>query len=133
MTIPQSFPRRTVSTALAEHAPAFSGPEDIVPSAPHWKWRQGSLFLCAGAQLITISALNGSVPVPVVWASLLLAIAPLPLAVLTAFGPVSVARIAAPLGVVVIVAGIAGSVTHAGWVFVPVLLLLLVTTLRLWR
>jgi hypothetical protein len=122
MTIPQR------STSSAFH------PEDaVVPSAPYWKWRQASLFLCVGAQLITISALNGSVPVPVTWASLLLAIAPIPLAVLTAFGPVSVAKITAPLAVVILVAGIAGSITHAGWVFVPALLVLVVTTLRLWR
>jgi hypothetical protein len=35
--------------------------------------------------------------------------------------------------VVILVAGIAGSITHAGWVFVPALVVLVVTTLRLWR
>jgi hypothetical protein len=44
-----------------------------------------------------------------------------------------VARLAAPLTVAVLVAGIAGQVTHTGLFFVPALVVMAVATLRLWR
>src|SRR5580698_10978932 len=58
-----------------------------VPAPRSWSWRRTALLLAGAAQLITISALLGSDPVPVTWASLLLAIAPAPLAAAAAFAP----------------------------------------------
>jgi hypothetical protein len=127
MAIPESFPRQLPHLAVTPSA--YDG--GVQPPQPLWRWRQGALYLCVGAQLITISALLGSVPVPATWASLLLAVAPIPLAALTAFTPVRLARMLAPLTALVLVVGIAGSITHAGWVFVPALVLLVVVTLRL--
>lgn len=67
------------------------------------------------------------------WAALLLAIAPAPLSALTAFAPAPIARLAAPLTAVVLVAGIAGQVTHTGLFFVPALAVMAVAALILWR
>jgi len=39
-----------------------------------WPWRRTALLLAGAAQLITISALPGADPIPVTWASLLLAV-----------------------------------------------------------
>ena len=58
-----------------------------VPAPPSWAWRRAALFLAGAAQLITISALNSADPLAVTWASLLLAIAPAPLAAAAAFAP----------------------------------------------
>jgi len=69
----------------------------------------------------------------VTWAALLLAIAPAPLSALTAFAPAPIARLAAPLTAVVLVAGIAGQVTHTGLFFVPALAAMAVAALILWR
>lgn len=66
------------------------------------------------------------------WAALLLAIAPAPLAALAAFAPARVARLAAPLTVAVLVAGIAGQVTRTGLFFVPALVVMAVAALMLW-
>jgi hypothetical protein len=141
MTIPESFPRRlprlvstppVVAESVVEASTsAYDG--SVESTRPHWKWRDAALFLCVGAQLATISALLGSVPVPATWASLLLAIAPIPLAVLTAYSPVRFAKVLAPLTAVVLVIGIVGSITHAGWVFVPALVVLVMTAMRLGR
>jgi hypothetical protein len=136
MAIPESFPRRlprfvVTPSAIGGESSAYDG--SVQSPFPDWKWRQGALFLCVGAQLITISALLGSVPVPATWASLLLAIAPIPLAVVTAFTPVRLARTLAPLTALVLLVGIAGSIAHTGWVFVPAFVLLVVITFRLRR
>jgi hypothetical protein len=79
MTIPDPFPRRMSRPAVAA-APA-SGPAAgsadtpaVVAAPPSWRWRR---------------------------AALLLAVAPAPLA---AFGPARIARVAAPLAAVVLVA-----------------------------
>ena len=98
-----------------------------------WPWRRAALLLAVAAQLITIAALESADPVPATWAALLLAIAPGPLAALAAFAPPPVARIAAPLTVVVLVAGIAGLVTHTGLFFVPALVAMVVAAVTLWR
>jgi hypothetical protein len=140
MAIPESSPRRlprlvvtppTVTPEPIEYTSAYDG--GVESAQPHWKWRQAVLFLCVGAQLITISALLGSVPVPETWASVLLAVAPIPLAVPVAFGPTRVARMMVPLLAIALIAGLAGSITHAGWVFVPALVVLAMTAARLWR
>jgi hypothetical protein len=66
-------------------------------------------------------------------AALLLAVAPAPLSALTAFATAPIARLAAPLTVVVLVAGIAGQVKHTGLFFVPALAAMAVAALILWR
>jgi hypothetical protein len=85
------------------------------------------------AQLITISALVGVDPPPVTWAALLLAIAPAPLAGAAAYAPAPVNRLAAVVGVLVLAAGIAGSITHIGLLFLPALVVLIVGAVKLWR
>ena len=54
---------------------------------------------------------GGRGPVPVTWTAVLLAVAPVPLALITAFAPAPVARLAAPLAVAVLVTGMIGQVT----------------------
>jgi hypothetical protein len=79
------------------------------------------------------SALEGADPPPATWAAVLLAVAPAPVAALAAFAPAWFGRLAAVLGVVVLVAGIAGAVTHTGLFFVPALAVMIVAAVRLWR
>jgi hypothetical protein len=69
----------------------------------------------------------------VTWAALLLAIAPAPLAAVAAFAPAPVGRLAAVVGVLVLVAGIAGSIVHTGLFFVPALVVLAVGGVKLRR
>jgi hypothetical protein len=87
---------------------------ELRPARPSWAWRRSALLLAAAAQLITISARLGQDPPPVTWASLLLALAPAPLAAAAAFTPGPVNMLAAVVGVLVLVAGIAGAVLHTG-------------------
>ena len=107
------------------------------PSAaapPSWPWRRAALLLAGAAQLITISALNGSYPLAVTWSSLLLAIAPAPLAAVAAFAPARIARLAAAVvGVVVLVAGMAGGIGLVGVFFIPAAVVLAVAAVKLWR
>jgi hypothetical protein len=63
----------------------------------------------------------GADPLAVTWWSLLLAIAPAPVAVAAAFAPAPVSRLAAVAGVLILVAGIAGGIVHTGLFFVPAL------------
>jgi uncharacterized membrane protein len=104
-----------------------------VSAPPSWPWRRGALILAGAAQLITISALTSADPLAVTWWSLLLAIAPAPLAAAAAFAPVPLNRLAAVAGVVVLIAGIAGGILHIGLFFVPALVVLAVGGMRLWR
>ena len=75
----QNAPADT-SPALSIATPARPVP---VPAPLSWAWRRAALFLAGAAQLITISALTSADPLAVTWASLMLAIAPAPLAVAT--------------------------------------------------
>ena len=125
----QNAPADT-SLAVSIATPARPVP---VPAPPSWAWRRAALFLAGAAQLITISALNSADPLPVTWASLLLAIAPAPLAAAAAFAPAPVTRLAAVTGVLVLVAGIAGAIVHTGLFFVPALVVLAVGNVKLWR
>ena len=104
-----------------------------VSTAPSWPWRRGAMLLAGAAQLITISALLSADPLAVTWWSLLLAIAPAPLAAAAAFAPAPVNRLAAVVGVLILVAGIAGGILHIGLFFVPALVVLAVGTVKLWR
>jgi len=111
--------------------PAIGGTA-AVPAPPSWAWRRGALMLAGAAQLITISALLGADPLAATWASLLLAIAPAPLAAAAAFSPAPANRLAAVVGAAVLVAGIAGEITHTGVLFLPALVVLVVATVKLW-
>jgi len=127
----------TTQNAPASPSPATTtatprGPQPA-PAPPSWPWRRGALILAGAAQLITISALNSADPLAVTWWSLLLAIAPAPLAAAAAFAPAPVNRLAAVIAVLVLVAGIAGSITHTGLFFVPALVVLAVGAVKLWR
>ena len=126
------------STAQASSSSAASpaaGPRAAVSAAtaPSWPWRRGAMLLAGAAQLITISALLSADPIAVTWASLLLAIAPAPLLAAAAWAPGAVRRPAAVAGLAVLIAGIAGQVTHTGLFFLPALVVLAVGTVMLWR
>jgi hypothetical protein len=127
----------TMQNAPAGTSPAASGvtraSSPPVPAPPSWAWRRGALILAGAAQLITISALTSADPLAVTWASLLLAIAPAPLAAAAAFAPAPVNRLAALIAVLVLVAGMAGSIVHTGLFFVPALVVLAVGGVKLWR
>ena len=114
-------------------SPATAADAQSVPAPPSWPWRRAALFLAGAAQLITISALVGADPLAVTWWSLLLAIAPAPVAALAAFAPAPVSRLAAAAGVLILVAGIAGGILHTGLFFVPALVALAVGGVKLWR
>ena len=123
----------TTRRTRRHHPPQDSCVGEPRPAPPSWAWRRGALILAGAAQLITISALLGQDPLPVTWASLLLAIAPAPLAAAAAFAPGPVNRLAAVAGVLVLVAGIAGAIVHTGLFFVPALAVLAVGGVKLWR
>jgi hypothetical protein len=91
------------------------------------------MLLAGAAQLITISALLGVDPLAVTWWSLLLAIAPAPLAAAATFAPARLNLLAAAAGVLVLIAGIAGGILHIGLFFLPALVVLAVGTVKLWR
>jgi hypothetical protein len=128
----------TTSAVPADTTPAASTPASpaapSVAAPPSWPWRRGALILAGAAQLITISALVASdYPLATSWWSLLLAIAPAPVAAAAAFAPAPVNLLAAVAGVVVLVVGIAGGILHIGLFFVPALVVLAVGTVKLWR
>lgn len=120
----------TIDTAPAA-SPPDTRPADSFP--PSFAWRRGALLLAGAAQLITISALVSADPVAATWSSLLLAIAPALLAAAAAFAPAPANRLATAAGIVVLIAGIAGQVTHQGLFFVPALVVLAVGAVKLWR
>ena len=130
MTIP-SAPADT--TSVAGGTPASPGVPPA-PAPPSWAWRRAALILAGAAQLITISALvTSDYPLAATWWSLLLGIAPAPVAAAAAFAPAPVNRLAGVAGVLVLVAGIAGGIVHIGVLFVPALVALAVGTVKLWR
>jgi hypothetical protein len=111
---------------------AATGGTPAVPTLPSWPWLRGAMLLAGAAQLITISALVGADPLAATWSSLLLAIAPAPLAALAAFSPAPVNRFAAVVGAAVLLAGIIGEITHVGVLFLPALVVLIVGVVKLW-
>ena len=128
----------TTSSAPADTSPAESTPVPSgVPSAPappSLPWRRAALILAGAAQLITISALLASdYPLAATWWSLLLAIAPAPVAAAPRSPRAPVNRLAAVVGLLVLIAGIAGGLLHIGVLFVPALVVLAVGTVMLWR
>ena len=141
MSIPDQFPRPIYRPVPAVTAPAdgtaddstAGGPGDTRTAPGSWPWRRAALLASIAAQLITIAALEGADPIPATWTAVLLAVAPAPLALVAAFAPVPVARLAAPLALVVLVTGMIGQVTHTAVFFLPALAAMIVAALRLWR
>ena len=119
-----------ISSAASTPSPADARPATASPTR---RWLLAALLLAGAAQLITISALVSVDPLAVTWWSLLLAIAPAPLAAVAAFAPAPVNGLAALADLVVLVAGIAGGILHTGLFFVPALVALAVGSARLWR
>jgi hypothetical protein len=115
----------------SEASPA--APTVVSAAPPSWPWRRAALFLAGAAQLVTISALVGADPIPATWSSLLLAVAPAPLAAAAVFAPARVNLLAAVVGIAVLAAGIAGQVTNTGLFFVPALVGLAVGAVKLWH
>ena len=140
MSIRDQFPPRISRTVPATAAPAdgaaVSEPASaalVAPAPASWPWRRAALLASVAAQLITISALVSADPIPATWTALLLAVAPTPLALLVVFAPASVARLAAPVAVVVLVAGMIGQVTQTGLFFLPALAAMAGAALLLWH
>jgi hypothetical protein len=113
---------------------------------PAIAWLRGALVLAIAGQLITVSALCSAYPLSASWsapylATLLLAIAPAPLAalaVIAAFaarqpGEQRYAQPTTALTVVVLLVGMIGGVTHTGLFFLPELAVLGIATRKLWR
>lgn len=128
----------TTPATPAPTPPAVSTPVSpagrLSSAPPSWAWRRGALILAGAAQLIIISDLvTPDYPLAATWWSLLLGIAPAPLAAAAAFAPAPVNLVAAVIGVVVLVAGIAGGIVHFGLFFVPALVVLAVGAVQLWR
>lgn len=94
--------------------------------SPRRPWLLGALLLAGAAQLITISALLSVDPLAVTWWSLLLAIAPAPVATVAAFAPATLARAATAAAIVIVVVGIVTGVLHTGLFFLPALAALVV-------
>src|SRR5215472_11672437 len=90
---------------------ALSPAQNLVVPAMGWRWRRSAVLLAIFAQLITISALAGTNSPPHTWPSILLAIAPAPLAGLAALAPPRYAPAAALTAAVVLVAAMAGALT----------------------
>jgi hypothetical protein len=132
--VDREFPM-TIDSAPADTSPKASPAAATIaaPAPPSWPWRRAALFLVGAAQLITISALVSADPIAATWASLLLAVAPAPLAAAAAFAPAPVNLLAALAGIAVLVAGIAGQLTHTGLFFVPALVVLAIAAVKLWR
>ena len=124
---------------MALSAPSDSGPapatseQPDVPAPASWRWRRSALLLAIAAQLITISDLVGSDPPPRTWPSILLAIAPAPLALAAAFLSRALALVPAAAGVAVLATGIAGAWNHTGLFFVPSLVASTGGVTLLWR
>jgi hypothetical protein len=120
------------ASAVPRAATATASPT-AVPAPPSWAWRRGALILACAAQLITISALLSTSPLPATWYSLLLAIAPALLVAAAAFAPTPVNRIAAVAALAAMIAGLVGGLLHTGLFFAPAVVVLAIGTAKLWR
>jgi hypothetical protein len=140
MTSPASFPHR-ISRAISVTAPppdtapaeTSENAQDVASSPASWPWRRAALLLSIAAQLITIAALERRGPHP----GYLDGGAASDRARAAGPGgrvrPAPVARMAAPLAVVVLVVGVIGQMTDTGLFFVPALAAMTVAAVRLWR
>ena len=133
---PATAPASAVSasaTATSRSAGPLASMLDASRRRPGWKWCRAAFFLSGAAQLVTISALVSIDALAATWAALLLAVAPVLLGVLIAFGPLRVARLAAVASAAVIIAGIAGGDWRTGLLFLPALIAVLIAGFMLWR
>jgi hypothetical protein len=122
------------STSSAAPAARPSRAHVVPPlTAPGGPWLLAALILAGAAQLITISALVSVDPLATTWASLLLAIAPAPLAAAAAYVPAPASLPFAVTGVAVLVVGIIGDILHIGLFFLPALVVLAIGAVMLWR
>jgi hypothetical protein len=134
MSTASVFPPARAASESPPAQPATAEPVAAQPaSTPTTRWLRAAFLLSGAAQLIIIGSLTYLHHPGVTWAALLLAIAPAPLAALTAFGPRPLARWLAIITALVVAAGLAGWATHAGWLFAPALASLIVVCLRLWQ
>jgi hypothetical protein len=123
----------SASASATAIAPAASAPAPAAAARrPGWQWRWAAFFLSGAGQVVTISSLQWIGAPSATWAALLLATAPVLLGVLIAFGRVPVARLAAVVSAVAIIAGIAGD-WRIGLLFVPALIAVLGAGFALWR
>ncbi len=132
MTTQPSVPSQTTPALLISPRVAKRS------TVPSWPWRRGAMLLAGAAQIIAISAIiNTSNPVPTTWVPLLLAIAPVLLAVPTALAPARIGRLTGIAGIAVLLAGTVGAIGQSGLqyaiFFVPALVVLIVGTIKLWR
>jgi len=125
-------PAATPSSAVSSQTEPVSLWASRTP--PSWPWRRGALLLSVAASLIIIASLVRSIdPLPASWWALLLAIAPIPLAALAAFGPGPVRMPAAWAAVAVMLAGLIGGILHLGLFFAPALVVMVIGALKLRR
>jgi hypothetical protein len=118
-------PTVTTDQAAATSAvPSLRSPHTRL--SPRRPWLLGALLLAGAAQLITISALLSVDPLAVNWWSLLLAIAPAPVAAVAAFAPATLARAATAAAIVILVVGIVAGILHTGLFFLPALVVLVI-------
>jgi len=129
---PRAATAQSVAAEQPSGQPGARQPETLQPVTPTTRWRIGAFLLTGAAQIITIASVTYLLHPRVTWAALLLAIAPAPLAAVTAFGPRPLAKWTAIITALVVIAGLAGWATHAGWLFAPALAALIMVCLRLW-
>jgi hypothetical protein len=124
----------TTSTTPSDRpVPARSAPFSNPFRAPARLWMRAAFLFAGAAQLITISALESSVPAPSTWAVLLLAVAPVFLVAAAVFAPAPVNRVAAVVAAIVLLIGLIGAASYTGWFFAPALGALAVGAAKLWR
>jgi hypothetical protein len=110
-----------------------SAPAGATKSSSNLSLRRWTIFPALAGQLITISALTSADPLTVSWAALLLAIAPVPLAILVALAPRQLVKPSILLALVVLIVGMVGGITHTGLFFLPELVVLCFATVRAWE
>src|SRR5260221_4603851 len=119
-TRPQEPPMTIDSPSAASSADASTAGPGVASAAPPSRpWRLAALLLAGAAQLITISALVSVDPIPVTWASLLLAISPAPLAAAALYAPAPADRPGPAPGGAGLAGGVAGRTPAPGPVFLP--------------
>jgi hypothetical protein len=97
------------------------------------RWLFAAFLLAGAAQLITISALLSADPIAASWSALLLAVAPVLLTAVAAFGPRTMAMPAAAAAAVALLVGLIGEISHTGPLFIPALVAVVVGGARLWQ
>jgi hypothetical protein len=127
MTTENTFSQTiSVPTSAATVRPA-------APAPAGWRWLLVAFLLALAAQVITISALTSADPQAATWSSLLLGIAPAPLAAAAAFAPAPASRVAAIAALAAMVAGMVTLIAHIGLLFLPALIVLAVGVAMRWR